>query len=86
MGARALAHRMVVDRTEILARSVAHRPLRVVDRAGHLTDEGEGAVVGRHVGVRLVRPFELFQTEDPFEVDDVGIGALYTVWLESMQV
>ena len=73
--ARALAHRLGAHRKIVLARGVAHRPLRVVHRTGHLTDERNGHVVG-HLIHRRVAPLHLFKPVHTLEVHDIRVGAL----------
>lgn len=74
--ARPLAHRLAVDRAEVLAHGVAHGPLRIVDRTGHHADEGHRHVVGHLVHLNG-RPLHLLEAVHALEVDDVGIGALH---------
>ena len=73
--ARALAHRLGTHRKIVLACGIAHRPLCVVHRTGHLADERNGHVVG-HLIHRRVAPLHLLKPVHTLEVHDIRVGAL----------
>ena len=81
---------MVVDGTEGFAGCVHHGSRCVVHRADKHAQVGSSHVIAWEVVERATVhyrfPFGILQSLYTFKVQDVGIGALYTVWLESMQV
>lgn len=81
---------MVVDGTEGFAGCVHHGSRCVVHRTYKHAQVGSSHIIAWEVVERATvhyrLPFGILQSLYTFKVQDVGIGALYTVWLESMQV
>ena len=79
-------NRFGVDCLPVVSGSVSHRSRCEIYLSCHHSDVWEGDVVERHI-VLCLRPAALFHTEYTLVVEDVGVGAVQTVWLvDAVQV